>query len=707
ALFSILGTSFGGDGRTTFGLPDLRGRVPIGTGQGPGLQNYNLGQKGGVETVTLTESNLPSHTHTVPGSTDTLPTGSGQSFENRQPYLALTPLVSLVGTYPSRSLSADEFLGSVSWFAGTFAPIGYAKAEGQLLPISQNTALFSLLGTTYGGDGRTTFGLPDLRGRMAIHYGSGPGLSPVTLGQKWGTESVSLSLLGHNHGIAGGGSTGNTGAGTQQSFENRAPYQAVNYQIALTGLYPSRNLDAEDPVDEEPGLGEGFVSGNEVLEEAEARLLIAPLFDTAIAYWQAAGIDDTQVALLESLEIEFADLSSGQLATAGDGVITLDRDASDRGWFLDLTPGDNLEFGEIDPYSGALGATDEAAYSHYDLLTAILHEQGHILGLNHADSLSQVMYGGLGVGVRKLPTSNDLVYSGEDDGPQFLTATPFLAGVFMFAGNFAVRDFAQTDGQILSIDSFLALFSLMGTTYGGDGRTTFGLPDFRGRAVMGAGNGPGLIPRVLGESGGLETTVLTINNMPTHTHEYTPGDPPDPNLDGTPGDDLFVVTLAGTDLVVTLGGSEVLRQPLANTNSLTLNGLGGDDTFDVPGDLGIPVFINGGTQATPAGDTLNIIGGPFDTVTYNFTGEDSQGADTGFDGSVVSQNGTTSTITFTGLEPLTNTGNAADIVFNLPNVVNPDVVLQNNTSIGNGFTELVGSTFEDTIFLNPTNSLTI
>ncbi|MHA1541609.1 MAG: tail fiber protein [Candidatus Hodarchaeales archaeon] len=85
--------------------------------------------------------------------------------------------------------SAEPYLGEIVLFAGNFAPRGWAFCDGQLLPISQNTALFSILGTTYGGDGRTTFALPDLRGRVPVHAGTGPGLTPRPLGQKGGSET--------------------------------------------------------------------------------------------------------------------------------------------------------------------------------------------------------------------------------------------------------------------------------------------------------------------------------------------------------------------------------------------------------------------------------------------------------------------------------------------------------------------------------------
>jgi microcystin-dependent protein len=95
---------------------------------------------------------------------------------------------------------------------------------------------------------------------------------------------------------------------------------------------------------------------------------------------------------------------------------------------------------------------------------------------------------------------------------------PFIAEVCIFAGNFAPRGYAFTDGQLLSIASNTALFSLVGTTYGGDGRTTFALPDTRGRAIVGVGNGPGLDDIRWGEKGGRTDVYLSVANLPSHTH---------------------------------------------------------------------------------------------------------------------------------------------------------------------------------------------
>jgi len=169
---------------------------------------------------------------------------------------------------------SEPFLGEIRIFGFNFAPRGWAFCNGTLLAIAQNSALFSLLGTTYGGDGVTTFALPDLRGRSAVHPGSGPGLSTVSQGEKSGAETTNLTvaqLPSHNHVVnasPGEGETGNpanahpsmttediysstAGAtmnngvvghtGGNQSIPLRDPYLGLYFCIALVGTFPSRN----------------------------------------------------------------------------------------------------------------------------------------------------------------------------------------------------------------------------------------------------------------------------------------------------------------------------------------------------------------------------------------------------------------------------------------------------------------------------------
>lgn len=133
----------------------------------------------------------------------------------------------------------EPTIGQIAMFAGNFAPRGWAFCDGRMLRVSENNALFSVLGTIYGGDGRNTFALPDLRGRVAVHQGNGLGLSPVKLGQKWGTEQVAINLqtMPVTRATAGDMAI----SGMQSEVTTMQPSLAVNYIIALVGNYPSRN----------------------------------------------------------------------------------------------------------------------------------------------------------------------------------------------------------------------------------------------------------------------------------------------------------------------------------------------------------------------------------------------------------------------------------------------------------------------------------
>jgi microcystin-dependent protein len=179
----------------------------------------------------------------------------------------------------------DQYLGEIRMFGGNFAPQGWAFCNGQTLSIAENDALFVLLGTTYGGDGQTSFGLPDLRGRLPMHQGSGAGLTPRTIGAASGTETVTLTINtipAHSHGMTAttavgsvtgpgptalpatptGGtavntlyvvpgsstivqtpmaSTSVTPTGGGLPHDNMMPFLCTSFIIALTGIFPSRN----------------------------------------------------------------------------------------------------------------------------------------------------------------------------------------------------------------------------------------------------------------------------------------------------------------------------------------------------------------------------------------------------------------------------------------------------------------------------------
>ncbi len=174
---------------------------------------------------------------------------------------------------------SEPFIAEIRIFAGNFAPRSWAFCNGQLLPVSQNTALFSLIGTTYGGDGRTTTALPNLQGQAPMHPGRGPGLTARRLGQRTGVETVTLTeaqMPNHNHTFTADGSSGGplggganatnpvnnylgasvkyqsstdskvnmaalSNTGGSQAHNNMQPFLAMNFIIAPQGMYPSRS----------------------------------------------------------------------------------------------------------------------------------------------------------------------------------------------------------------------------------------------------------------------------------------------------------------------------------------------------------------------------------------------------------------------------------------------------------------------------------
>jgi microcystin-dependent protein len=239
ALFSLLGTTYGGNGIQTFALPNLQGRVPLGFSPA-----FPLGSLGGELSTFMLQTNIPPHVHANPVSDcvgcSTLSAGQGQPINNMQPYVGINYLIALQGVFPPRSRRLDPFVAEIIMFAGNFAPKGFAFCQGQILSISQNTALFSLLGTTYGGNGLSTFALPNLMDRVVMGAGQGSGLQNYVLGSSVGESSHAFSLNeipSHTHVLSSGNSTLPTGGSLP--FNNAQPSLVVNYIISLFGVYPS------------------------------------------------------------------------------------------------------------------------------------------------------------------------------------------------------------------------------------------------------------------------------------------------------------------------------------------------------------------------------------------------------------------------------------------------------------------------------------
>lgn len=326
-VFSLLGTNFGGNGTTTFQLPNLAGQVIVGTGNiGPDVSPQSLGEQSGSSTASLGLNQIPSNT-ILPGGQSS--GAGGQPFSNIQPSLGLERLICVSGVFPSSggNSGSSTFIGQVATFEGNFVPPGWGLAQGQILSIAQNQALFAILGTTYGGNGTTTFALPNLSGRVSVGVDA-----THPLGTIFGQENTTVTSSGLPVPTGGG-----------QAVPNDQPSIALNYLIATSGLYPTR-----------------------------------------------------------------------------------------------------------------------------------------------------------------------------DGGAGFDQSTPTLGQIVEFAGNFAPSGYVFANGQLLSINQNQALFSLLGTQYGGNGTTNFALPDLRGRTVVGAGTYNGQTYNV-GDTGGSDTISLTAANLPQVT----------------------------------------------------------------------------------------------------------------------------------------------------------------------------------------------
>jgi len=322
----------------------------------------------------------------------------------------------VLGSMPMFSAKAhaafnEPFLGEIRIVGLNFAPRGFAFCDGQILQISQNSALFSILGTTFGGDGKTTFALPDLRGRTTVHVGDDTALGKIKIGQKFGSHKAAKS------------------DGDESVVPNSL---ALRYVIALTGVFPPRKPGATDRFNGEIVMFAGDYTpfgwpncDGQSLSIAENKALYG-------AFGKTYGGTETTFRL--------PDLRGRTPVHAGTGP--------------GLSPIEQGERGKARKVGIAKDANTTVMTPAY-------------MGIKYS-----------------------IVVDGLDPANQSVDA--YIGEIRMLAGKATPRGWSTCDGQILPIKQHSAMFSLLGTTFGGDGRTTFGLPDLRGRSVVHAGSGTGL-----------------------------------------------------------------------------------------------------------------------------------------------------------------------------------------------------------------------
>ncbi|HEX3627982.1 MAG TPA: tail fiber protein [Verrucomicrobiae bacterium] len=406
----------------------------------------------------------------------TMATGGGQPYDIRQPSLEVNFIICTAGYYPS-AVNDVPFMSEICLFAGNFAPAGWAFCQGQLLSINANYELYNTFGTTFGGDGITTFALPDFRGRRAVDSGQGLGLQTWVEGEQAGSDSNMLTvnqMPAHTHSLPfPDTATGSAGGG--QTSPNTGPGLAVNYLIVLTGLYPIQNFTVPEPF-----LGQ-------IMFTAYSPTLTG----TAKTSGNAEPINQNQ-ALYNLLSTNFGgngqttfnlpNIQSRAPIGAGQGPATL--------W-------------SVGQSTGADYVTITAAQmpAHQHAIPSLGIETG-IAGSNQPVNL--------------LPPTLALQFvistNGEMPSATVEATNAMIGEIQLFAGTNAPTGWAVCDGSVLQTTNCPALFAVISNYYGGDGVTTFALPDLRGRTPVGSSNGiPGAVY-------GAERIVLTEANLPPHTH---------------------------------------------------------------------------------------------------------------------------------------------------------------------------------------------
>src|SRR5262245_37404052 len=433
---------------------------------------------------------------------------------NDQYSLALTQFFPLSGIFPSPDDDSGGIpLGSIRTFAGNFAFGGSSTAQGQLLAINVNQAVFSLLGTTYGGNATTNFALPDLDGRTMIGVGQGLGLDPVQLGVPVGSSQLALATAQLPTNVGG----------SNQPFDNYQDSLPIHYLIRTEGVFPSES---------------GGTGGNDFMGE------IVPFAGTFVpgGFMEAAG-QTLQIADFENLFQLIGTIYGG------DGMTTFQLPDL-RGRTIVGTS-----------FQSPLGATEGQAFSFVSNANLPVSAGGGGQPIdNHEPSLALTYL----ISLTGLFPSQS---SGGVDPTQ-----QYLGEVVAFAGGFAPRGWALAQGQLLSIAQNQALFSLLGTQYGGDGRTTFALPDLRDRTAIGTGD-----TATIGALLGNNSLTLTSANIPdmhvtgTVDANILRGADGNDVLDGAGGADTMIGGLGNDTYVVNNIGDVVTENPGEGTDTVQMS----------------------------------------------------------------------------------------------------------------------------------------
>ena len=479
---------------------------------------------------------------------------------NDQPTLGLSQLVVLQGEYPTGSDGIP--IAAIRTFAGDFAWGGTAEANGQPLSISQNAGLFSVLGTAYGGNGTSTFQLPNLGGRLAVGDDGDPN---VTLGQPSGADSVTLTMQNMPTRLGGLG----------QPINNDQPSLAVNYAIDVAGAYPGGA--ATDVLGEVvPFLGNSAPNGFML---AEGQLLSISQY----------------TALFTVLGTIYG----------GNGTTT---------FALPNLTGKTIIGAGSDGFNSVLPGTTTGQDSPVVAISNLPSPHGSGLPISNDQPSLALTY---------LIAANG-IFPQQSGAPQANTAV--VGEIIAFAGAGGALDnmlnggWLVANGATLPIDQFLSLFQLIGTTYGGDGQTTFALPDLVGTAIAGTGLNPTQNNVSLGEKYGTSNITLNQTELPLPTVATSTV-----NVEHT-----APTVVAGATVAFAAGGAAVRLDSALTVDdvdsggslagaTITIRGFVTGDTLNFVHQNGISGSYSAGVLTLTGSDTLAHYQTALESITFSST----------------------------------------------------------------------------------------